>query len=281
MPRGRVYPGDDVRPSEKDWGGKKRRWMHQHEAAALGDPSTTQSWQLDDGTHVAHHGAKRMGIRAGKRPLLSVGVGPWASVLTPRQVQRGKVRTARAWGRMLDMMEKTGMTIEEFVQGLTPEELVRGKLRDKNGGFTGRPPAWVPHEFHRACIRELMRRGQELWKINYLVAIESMTQIAAGKVKGASAGDRLRAAQFVIERLEGKTPEVIVLADESPWSMIIDDIVAQVPDEQIAAAKQARNALIGSELGDIVDAEIVDEEPTAPPRDVLPPRRRSAARRRA
>lgn len=170
------------------------------------------------------------------------------------------------------MLEKTSMTMEEFVAGLTPEELVRGRLKDKNGGFSGRPPAWVPHEFHRACMRELMKRGKELWQVNYLAAIEAMTQVATGKVKGATVGDRVRAATFVIERLEGKVPEIVLVADESPWAMIIDDIVAQVPDEQIAAAKRARNQLIGSELGDVIDAEIVEEpKPT--------PRRRAAARK--
>lgn len=272
----RVYPQEGT---DRDMGPRKRRWAFGEEAAHLGNPAVQDGWQLDDGAHVAYHGATRRPIRAGKRPLLKVETGVWASALTERQVRRGKVRTARAWGRMLDMLEKTGMTMEEFVRGLTPEELVRGKLKDRNGKFTGRAPAWVPHEFHRACIRELMRRGKEMWQVNYLVAIESMTEIAAGRVKGASAGDRLRAAQFVIERLEGKTPEVLVVTDDNPWQLIIDDIVAQVPDEQVQAARQARNGLIGDELADVVDAEIVDE--SEPPAPAPPTRRRAAASRRA
>jgi hypothetical protein len=241
--------------------------------AEVFDNGVEEGWTLDDGTVKAYHGARRNSIKGGTRPLLTVGQGFLAGG-TERQRRRGKVRTARAWGRMLDMLEKTQMTMEEFVAGLTPEELVRGRLKDKDGGFKGRPPSWVPHEFHRACLRELMKRGKELWQVNYLVAIESMTQIAAGKVKGATAGDRLRAAQFVIERLEGKTPEIVLVADESPWSVIIDDIVAQVPDEQIAAARQARDGLIGSELANVVDAEIVEDTPLRPPT-----RRRAAARR--
>jgi hypothetical protein len=236
------------------------------------DTGVVEGWTLDDGSHVAYHGKARTAIRAGKRPLLKVGPG-FLQGGTERQRRRGKVRTARAWGRMLDMLEKTNMTMEEFVEGLTPEELVRGRLKDKNGNFTGRPPAWVPHEFHRACMRELMKRGKTLWQVNYLAAIEAMTAIATGKVKGATAGDRLRAAQFVIERLECKTPDIVLVTEEAPWQMVIADIVAQVPDEQIEAARQARNGLIGSELAEIVDAEIVEDP--APP----PTRRRAAARR--
>jgi hypothetical protein len=270
MPR-RVYPEDTT---EKRWGPKKRAWMHQQEVQALGGQDR-ESWTLDDGRHVTYHGATRRPIRAGVRPYLKMReTSAFADVLTPRQLRRGKVRTARAWGRMMDAMEKTGMTMEEFVAGLSPEELVRGKLKDRNGKFTGRPPAWVPHEFHRACIRELMRRGKELWQTNYLVAIEAMTQVAAGKVPGAKVSDRIKAAEFVIERLEGKTPDIVVLAEDSPWKMVIDDIVAQVPDEAITAAKKARHELLGAELEDVVDAEIVEEETPVPPR-----RRRAAARR--
>lgn len=236
------------------------------------DNGVRDGWVLDDGEIVTRHGKAQNPIKAGTRPYLYVGRGAFAPGLTERQQRRGRVRTARAWGRMMDMLEKTGMTMEEFVQGLTPEELVRGRLKDRKGGFTGRPPAWVPHEFHRACMRELMRRGKELWQTNYLVAIETMTDIAAGKVKGASARDRLSAAQFVVERLEGKTPDIIQVVEDSPWKMVIDDIVAQVPDEQVEAARRARNGLIGQELADVVDAEIVeDPRPT--------PRRRAAARR--
>jgi len=270
--KGDGAPSKATKPTHQ----RHRRKNLAAEAEAF-DNGVRDGWRLDDGTVVAHHGATRRPIKAGVRPYLHLGKGggSFAGALTERQQRRGKVRTARAWGRMLEMLEKTDMTMEEFVAGLTPEELVRGRLKDKDGGFKGRPPAWVPHEFHRACMRELMKRGKDLWSINYLVAIETMTSIAAGKVKGASARDRLSAAQFVIERLEGKTPDIIKIVDDSPWQMIIDDIVAQVPDEQVEAARRARNGLIGQELGDVVDAEIV-EDPTPPP-----PRRRVAARRAA
>lgn len=237
------------------------------------DTGVKDGWVLDDGSTRAYHGKTRRPIKAGTRPYLKAPTNGFLGVLTERQQRKGRVRTARAWGRMKDMLEKTNMTMEEFVEGLTPEELVRGRLKDKNGGFSGRPPAWVPHEFHRACMRELMRRGKELWQTNYLVAIEAMTQVAAGKVKGATVGDRIKAATFVIERLEGKTPDIVLVTEEAPWQMVIADIVAQVPDEQIEAARQARNGLIGSELAEIVDAEIVEEPVPAPTR------RRAAARR--
>ena len=237
----------------------KRR--HQEVAAAaeaFGHPGRVHVPVGDVDTRIMH-GRQ---IRSGTRPSLKIESNRFTPYLTERQQRRGLVRTARAWGRMIDMLEKTGMSMEEFVATLTPEELVRGKLRDKNGTFTGRPPAWVPTEFHRACIRELMRRGKEMWQLNYLEAITAMTEIAAGKVKGASPADRLRAAQFVIERLEGKTPEIVLVGHDEPWQVLIDDIVAQVPDEQIQAARAARYGQAGLP---VLEGEIVSEEPTLPP----------------
>lgn len=172
----------------------------------------------------------------------------------------------------------TKMSMDEFVAQLSPEELVRGQIKAKDGTFRGAPPMWVPRAFHRACIAELMRRGKRLWQENYLSAIETMTAIATG-AGGASPGERLKAAQFVIERLEGKIPERLIVTDEQPWALVLDDIVADVSDEQVergrkvlASAEAVRQDIVDPR-DPVVEAELVDEEPT--------PVRRSPRRRRA
>jgi len=275
MPPRRTYP---LHSHEKHWGPKKRAWMYEQEVAAFGNPQKRlvgdDSEKEDDG-----HYHKDRWMRSGVRPLLKVHNERFKEHLTERQRRRGKVRIARSWGRMMEAMTKSAMTMEQFVETLTPEELVRGRLKDKNGTFRGTPPAWVPQEFHRACIRELMRRGKTLWQTNYLEAIEAMTQVAKGAVKGATVRDRLVAAQFVIERIEGKQPEMVVLTEEAPWQMVIEDIVAQVPDEAIAAARKARQDLGFPDEQDILDAEILDEEEIS--EKPAPPRRPRRAARRA
>lgn len=164
------------------------------------------------------------------------------------------------------MLKDTGMTMDEFVKTLTPEELVRGKLKDKNGHFTGADPAWVPRAFHRACVAELMRRGKTLWQENYLQAIEVMAEIASGRGAGllATPGERIKAATFVIERIEGKVPEKLMLVEDKPWQVALDGIVAEVSDNQLVRGAKALAAAQGavSEIqGDeIEDAEVVDEE---------------------
>jgi hypothetical protein len=228
--------------------------------ADLGDPN-----KEGNDSALLRQGARRPRVRVNKA---------FHPYLTERQqkVLNGKVRTNRTWGRMLKMMEDTGETMEQFVEGLSNEEIVRGQIKDKNGKFTGAPPKWVPRAFHRACVAELMRRGKRLWQENYLQAIESMTAVATGQIAGTTPGERIRAAQFVIERLEGKVPETLVITNEQPWELVIDDIIADVDDGQVARAQKLLNSAeaVRQEAHDprdpIVDAEIVEDDPPRPVR---------------
>jgi hypothetical protein len=239
---------------------RRARKLHKAEAEFIGRPDRSES-----AVEVERVGIPRPRIRAPKT---------FAPGLTAKQRRTGRVRTCRSWGRVLKTLADTGMTMDEFVNGLSNEELARGQVKAKDGTFRGAPPAFVPRAFHRACIGELMRRGKTLWQENYIGAIETMTKIAQGSVKGASARDRLVAAQFVIERLEGKVPEKLIVETDQPWALVINDIVADVTDDAIVRAQKALNGAqaVAEELTDIVDAEIV-EEPVKPHRA---PRRRAA-----
>lgn len=174
-------------------------------------------------------------------------------------------------------------TMEEFVEGLSVEELVRGRLKNRNGTFAGPSPSWVPAEFHRACIRELMKRGKHLWQDNYLAAVQAMTEIATGRGAGASAtpGERLKAAQFVVERIEGKVPDVVNVISDKRWAVMLDGIVAEVDDDAVARGRKTLNSA-GTVDGEVVDVVFEEEEdepaPQPPPRRAAPRRRRSQAR---
>lgn len=196
-------------------------------------------------------------------------------MLTKRQrtVLGGKVRMSRAWVRMYKIMEETGMTMEEFVKTLSVEELVRGEFRNKDGHFGGRPPKWVPRAFHRACLQELMARGKDMWQLNYLKSIEAMTDIATGRGQVgmlATPGERIKAAMFVIERMEGKVPEKLIVTDNKRYEVVLDGIVAEVSEESIARGRKALEAAEGviedaEVLEDYYDDEDEDEEPDPVP----------------
>jgi hypothetical protein len=247
-------------------------WIHvAHEAA---DPQAGFG-RAGRGATEADEGFVRQGAT---RPRVTVArsFGPG---LTVRQKtasgRRYRARTAKAWGKMRQTMRDLNITMEEFVESLTNEELARGQIRDKNGNFGGRPPAWIPRDFHRACLKELMRRGATLWRENYVAAIQVMTEIATGKGAGrhATPGERLRAAQYVVERLEGKIPERVEIQIDAPWEAAIADIVANVSDEQIG---EARRVLAGAP---IVEGEVVTED-DAPEPEPMRRRAREGRRRR-
>lgn len=159
--------------------------------------------------------------------------------LRNRVILKDTTALGKRWSEIYRRIEGGEMTWEDFTASLTPEELARGQIMDKNGGFTGRPPAFVPRAFHDACIRELLARGKTLYKENYVKAIEAMTEIATSKT--AKDADRMKAAQFVIERLEGKVPERVEISNADPWQQIIDGIVAEVPEEAITNMQDYMN----------------------------------------
>jgi len=144
-------------------------------------------------------------------------------------------RLGKRWSEIIQAVKNKEYTWSEFVGALTAEELARGQLMDKHGTFTGRPPSYVPKAFHDACIQELLGRGRILYKENYVKAIQAMTEIASSST--AKEADRIKAAQFVIERLEGKVPDRLEVGVADPWQQIISGIVAEVEDDQIANAQ--------------------------------------------
>jgi hypothetical protein len=146
------------------------------------------------------------------------------------------VRVGKRWSEIMRHIDRGDYTWEQFATALHPRELARGQLFDSRGGFSGRPPSLVPRAFHDACVRELMKRGRVLYQENYLLAIQAMTKIATDSE--AKAADRIKAAQFVIERLEGKIPDRIEVVQAAPWEEMISGLVAEVSEDAAIANAQ-------------------------------------------
>lgn len=157
-----------------------------------------------------------------------------------RTTVKVEVELGKRWSEVYNAVQNGEYTWEEFVSNLTPTELARGQLMDKNGNFTGRPPKMVPRQFLNACTKELLKRGATLWKENYVDAINAMTDIAKNTSEKAS--DRLRAAEFVIERLEGKVPQVVNVSVEDPWQVALDGVVAEATEDMAIARAHSYTA---------------------------------------
>lgn len=168
------------------------------------------------------------------------GLVPKRDKTSPRQ-ETSRIKVRGRWAEVMRDIKDGKMTMKEFVAALDPEELARGQMRAEDGTFRGAPPRWVPAELHQACVRELMARGDQIWKGAYLDAIKVFTDIA--KNEAIEPKDRIKAAQYVVERIAGKTPEKVELSVVDPWEQIIGGIVAEAEDEAISRAARVFNGM--------------------------------------
>lgn len=184
----------------------------------------------------AHQGEAAI-LQFGDSATGPVMVPPPGSKKEYRKRSTFKVNLGQRWTQIMDDIENEEYSWAELVSSLTPAELARGQLMDKNGNFTGRPPTVVPRAFFDACIRELLKRGSELYKENYISAINAMTAIANDT--NAKASDRIKAAEFVIQRLEGKVPDKLeVTVSDNPFAQMVEGAIAEIQSDAAIANAQ-------------------------------------------
>lgn len=91
------------------------------------------------------------------------------------------------------------------VEDLDWEELTRGQLRDKNGGFTGRKPAMLPRNWHDAISAEIVRGATAQFRKNFDSTMDVLVKMALDP--RTPAREKLAASQYIIERVIGKIPD--------------------------------------------------------------------------
>lgn len=137
-------------------------------------------------------------------------------------------------GRMADLLNG-----DLSVDDLDDEELMSGMLRDKTGKLNSRNKL-IPKSMHQELMRRILQRGQEKIRSDYFKALD-----VVGDIMDDSNNDpaiRLRAANMIIERIAGKTPEKVELSVEvKKYEEVAVNILRELPD-------------------DIEEAELVDED---------------------
>lgn len=136
---------------------------------------------------------------------------------------RVTVSLGKRWSQIVTEIRAGSYTWQQFAEGLTAEELARAQLKDTNGGFSGRPPAIVPREFHLACFRELKRRFDEEFQGGVLAIAKEYVQLAQDPALPAK--DRARMMQYAMERVFGGIPKEVLVKQDSPWEAVFTTIV--------------------------------------------------------
>jgi tRNA threonylcarbamoyladenosine modification (KEOPS) complex Pcc1 subunit len=116
------------------------------------------------------------------------------------------------------------------VEDLDIDELAKGRLKDKNGKFSGRPPKFLPRQIVDAMKKEYYQRVNAVLEESLSDMVKTMRAIALD----AKADDavRLKAAIYVYERFMGKVPDRIQHTAESKVDDIVDDILYDVNEKQ-------------------------------------------------
>lgn len=131
------------------------------------------------------------------------------------------------------------------VKDLDDEELAKGQFRGRDGKFAGNPPKQIPREMHDQFVTELFERADMRLKEGLVACVDTMVEVATSPVYEAK--DRLKAAQWVFERVRGKAPEVHVHTQDKPWEHVFQGITGGSREE----SRAARN---------VMDAEWSDDE---------------------
>jgi hypothetical protein len=190
---------------------RARHMRHEKQAQSNADVEVTVD---DDNVFV---------MPARKESSDRVNVPPPASHKDKRPGNNRFTLGAR-WNEVRRRIDGGELTWEEFCDELDPEELVRGRLKDSRGGFTGRPPTWVPRAFFLACQRQLQERFNQKLQDRVLGAVEEYIELSRTVDDPAI---RERMLRYIMERVMGPVPKEVTVSTEKPWEVLVTKIASR------------------------------------------------------
>lgn len=132
------------------------------------------------------------------------------------------------------------------------EELIRGYKRNRNGRF-GAAPKFIPKEIQQEVFRRIVGRGDMKMRRAYLASIDTLVDLAED---GSSEKVRLEATKELMNRVVGKVPDRVHVAQEQPYEQFLADAIVPVGDEWVP---------------DPTNPDDMDEQAALPPGSSPPP----------
>jgi predicted transcriptional regulator len=152
------------------------------------------------------------------------------------------------------------------IDDLDEEEIILGKLKNKNGNFSGAPPRLIPRSLHVA-LQELWAEKVERQIIAELPSlVTSMIEVAKGnsKTKVGALDAQVKATIFLVERAIGKTVDrqKIETTITAKWeeAATAGRLFVDIETTDVEAPPAIEATPVPLEV-DIVEAEIVEERP--------------------
>lgn len=130
------------------------------------------------------------------------------------------------------------------VEDLTDEEL-------RNGVGSKGKHVRLSKELYSKITQRHFARAQELMAEGLLPAVQALNHIAQGSAYEPA--DRIKAATYIIERVMGKQPDIVVTATaKQPWEQLVAGITNMTREE----SRRVRSERVSDEPE---DAEVVED----------------------
>lgn len=149
--------------------------------------------------------------------------------------------------------------VQKFVAGilkvsdLDDDEVIGAYVRSDDGRpVSGR---LIGQKFQQQMVQELIRRMNSFMQMKLPNMIKAMTDIAESDF--AEPADRIKAAQWVAERVIGKVPEMLAVSiSDKP----IDQIVGQLQGGSREEYRRSRSIESTRGTGEIIDVPVVGDD---------------------
>lgn len=180
------------------------------------------------------------------------------SVYRGRQIPTGRKRTRTKHYAGYGDLDPLNSRMADLVSGaidvtdLDDEELQYGAVKCDDGKFSIRAAyeAWhMPKRLKSAMERELMKRADNRVKGAVLGAIDRLVLIATSPASEDK--DAMKAAQWLVERAMGKTPDVVHTVEQKKYEVVIENISR--------GTRRESRVQRGIEANAPLEAEIVEE----------------------
>lgn len=136
---------------------------------------------------------------------------------------------------------------ELTVDDLDDEEIIRGRLKDRNGGWSGRPPKAMPTALVEAIVAERPKRIQAMLDKEIPFAFKALHDVMVGGTANKGGGAKVAAATKILEYAIGKPTESMNLrveGNDKRWEDILPQVFYEigkgpVPGEPVVDAEEA------------------------------------------
>jgi len=137
-------------------------------------------------------------------------------------------------------------------EDLDDEELATASFRSETGKLYR--PKNLPRDIVQGFMRAIYDRAQTEMRTNTVEAAKTVSEIM--KNKRVDPEIRLKAANLLIERNLGRTPQVISITAQHPWEEIFDGITS--------GARESSRQRRAIEAERIIDVEVDDSDSSSP-----------------